>query len=316
MKQTGSAQGEITRRDKALTTPKMGQEMKGENNMNENLMARPTTQMGEYQESKALSEIKGKMFLARQFPRNPDWSLQNVLSECERPELAAAAQYEYPKGDTVVKGASIRLVEVLARHWGNIDCGITEIDSADGKTTIKCFAWDLETNVSDEKTFSVKHERATRRGSYKLTDERDIYEMVANKGARRKRACLLAVMPGWYVDAAIDACNKTLEASLTDGKSMEEVRDSIVAAFAEFDITPEQISEKLSKPIDKLSKNDVVKLRHLYSAIKDGFVKAADAFGLAPTANPALPSEIEENALNALNQRLQKGETANGTDKG
>ncbi len=286
--------------------------------MNEQLMSRPMTEMGQYQESKELSEIKGKMFLARQFPRDPDWSLQNVFKECQRPELAAAAQYEYTKGDTVVKGPSIRLVEVLARHWGNIDSGVTEIDSSDGKTTIKCYAWDLETNVSDEKTFSVKHERSTKKGSYKLTDERDIYETVANKGARRKRACLLAVMPGWYVDAAIDACNETLKASLTDGKSMEEVIENIVTAFAEFNITPEQISEKLSKPIDKLSKNDVVKLRHLYSAIKDGFVKATDAFGLTPESNPEMPSDAEENALAALNQQISKGkgEATNGADKG
>lgn len=279
--------------------------------MNEQLMNRTMSQMGQYQESKELSEIKGKMFLARQFPRDPEFSLQNVLRECERPELAAAAQYEYPKGDTVVKGASIRLVEVLARHWGNIDCGITEVDTQDGMTTIKCFAWDLETNVSDEKTFSVKHERSTKKGSYKLTDERDIYEMVANKGARRKRACLLAVMPGWYVDAALEACDKTLAADIKEGTA-----EKVIAAFAEFCITPEQISEKLSKPIDKLSKNDIVKLRHLYSAIKDGFVKAADAFGLAPAANPELPSGSEENALDALNQRLKKGGNPNGTDAG
>lgn len=286
--------------------------------MNENLMTRPVSQMGEYQESKAISEIKGKMFLARQFPRDPNWSLQNVLRECQRPELAAAAQYEYPKGDTVVKGPSIRLVEVLARHWGNIDCGITEVDAMDGKTTIKCYAWDLETNVSDEKTFSVKHERSTKKGSYKLTDERDIYEMVANKGARRKRACLLAVMPGWYVDAAVAACDETLSASLTDGKSMEEVIASIVEAFAEFSITPDMISEKIGKDVATLSKNDVVKLRHLYSAIKDGFVKAADAFGL-PTADPALPSSKEDDDLAALNKQMQIGEVkeeASGAYKG
>ena len=278
--------------------------------MNEQLMTRNMNQMAQYQESKELSEIKGKMFLARQFPRDPEYSLQNVLRECERPELAAAAQYEYPKGDTVVKGASIRLVEVLARHWGNIDCGVTEVDTQDGQTTIKCFAWDLETNVSDEKTFSVKHERTTKRGSYKLTDERDIYEMVANKGARRKRACLLAVMPGWYVDAALEACDKTLAADIKEGTA-----EKVVAAFAEFGITPEQISEKLSKPIDKLSKNDIVKLRHLYSAIKDGFVKPADAFGLAPATSPELPSANEESALDALNQQLTKGNKTNGTDE-
>lgn len=284
--------------------------------MNEQLMSRGQSRMGEYQESKALSEIKGKMYLARQFPRDPDWSLKNVLLECGRRELAESAQYEFPRGDSVVKGPSIRLVEVLARHWGNIDSGVNEIEANDGSTMIKAYAWDLETNVSDEKTLSVKHERTTKRGSYKLTDERDIYEMVANKGARRKRACLLAVMPGWYVDAAVDACEETLKRSLTDGKSMDEVRESIVAAFTEFGITPEQIAAKLGKEVDKLSKNDVVKLRHLYAAIKDGFVKPNDAFGTASPEDAALPSEAEKGALDSLNEQLRLGVQVDGADQG
>lgn len=292
--------------------------------MNENLMTQQRGQAAQFQETRELSEIKGKMYLARQFPRDPDWCKQNMLAECQRPELAQAAQYEYPKGDTVVKGPSIRLVEVLARHWGNLDFGVNEIEAQDGSTLIKAFAWDLESNVYDEKTFNVKHERSTKFGTKKLTDERDIYEMVANKGARRKRACLLSVLPGWYVDAAVAACDETLARSLTQGKSMEEVRAAAVAAFQEFQITPEQITAKLGKDVDKLSQTDVVKLRHLYSAIKDGFVKPADAFGLTSAADAGLPSEDEGNTLAKVNERLareKKGsestpEAQDGTDKG
>ena len=286
--------------------------------MNE-LMGRNQGQIAQYQESKELSEIKGKMFLARQFPRDPEWSLQSAMKECQRKELAEVAQYEFPKGDSVVKGPSIRLVEVLARHWGNITSGVDEIESKDGETTIKSYAWDLETNVSDSKTFTVKHERSVGRGDNrrikKLTDERDIYEMVANKGARRKRACLLSVLPGWYVDAAVTACEETLRKSLTEGKSMEEVISSIVSAFSEFDISPAQIEDKLGKPVESLSKNDVVKLRHLYSAIKDGFVKPGDAFGLPPEPDRDVPSDTEADALDALNARLTGGVTGE-PDKG
>ncbi len=277
--------------------------------MNE-IMARHTSQVGEYQESKQLSEIKGKMFLARQFPRDPEQSLQNVLMECQRPKLAEAAQYEYPKGDSVVTGPSIRLVEVLARHWGNIDSGVAEIDTHSDHTVVKAYAWDLENNVSDEKTFTVQHVRTTKRGSYKLTDERDIYEMVANKAARRKRSCLLAVMPGWYVEAALDACNETLRNSVANGKPIEEVREAVVTAFAEFGVSPDNIAAKLSRPIDKLDPNDIVKLRHLYAAIKDGFVKAQDAFDLSAPTPEDLPSEEEENALEALNRELTGGRNA------
>lgn len=286
--------------------------------MNE-IMNRNQGAIAQYQESKELSEIKGKMYLARQFPRDQEWALQAALQECERKELAEVAQYEYSKGDSVVKGPSIRLVEVLARHWGNITSGVDEIESKDGETTIKSYAWDLETNVSDSKTFTVKHERTAGKGqnrrTYKLTDERDIYEMVANKGARRKRACLLAVLPGWYVDAAVTACEETLKRSLTEGKSMEEVISSLVTAFEEFGITPAQIEDKMGKEIGSLSKNDVVKLRHLYSAIKDGFVKPGDAFGLSPEPDAEIPSDTEADALDQLNARLMGGATG-GTDAG
>lgn len=280
--------------------------------MNE-IMARQTSQVGEYQESKQLTEVKGKMILARQFPRDTNRSLENVLLECKRPRLAEVAQYEYPKGDTVVKGPSIRLVEVLARHWGNIDSGVSEIDTYDDHTVVKAYAWDLETNVSDEKVFAVQHKRSTKRGSYKLTDERDIYEMVANKAARRKRSCLLAVMPGWYVDAALEACEETLRNSVTNGKSIEAVREAVVSAFAEFGVSPDNIAAKLSRPIDKLDPNDIVKLRHLYAAIKDGFVKAQDAFDLSAPTPEDLPSEEEENALEALNRELTGGRNAADT---
>lgn len=279
------------------------------------LMERNYAQMAQYQESKELSEIKGKMFLARQFPRDPNYALQAALQECQRKELAEQAMYEFTRGDSKVRGPSIRLVEVLARHWSNITCGVDEIESKDGETTIKAYAWDLETNVSDSKTFSVKHVRSTKKGTYKLTDERDIYEAVANKGARRKRACLLAVLPGWYVDAAVDACEKALTQSLTDGQTLEEVIQKLVAAFSEFGIAPGQIEEKMGKEIDKLSKNDVVKLRHLYSAIKDGFVKPTDAFGLPPEPDKEVPSDTEAEALDALNARLTGG-ASGGTDQG
>ena len=67
--------------------------------MNEQLMSRGQSRMGEYQESKALSEIKGKMYLARQFPRDPDWSLKNVLLESGLCEVAHPAWSRAPRFD-------------------------------------------------------------------------------------------------------------------------------------------------------------------------------------------------------------------------
>ena len=272
----------------------------------DNYMQRSTnTRMGEYQESKALSEIKVKMILARQFPRDPDLALQRALTECNRVELASQAQYEFPRGDSVVRGPSIRLVEVLARVWGNMDFGVDEIEARDGSTTIKAYCLDLETNVSDEKTFTVPHTRTTKKKTYALTDSRDIYEAVANQGARRKRACILAVLPGWYVDAAVETCNKTLEESMkNNGQSIEGRVQNMIAKFEAFGITGEQISAKAGKPLDKLNAQDLVKLSRLYSAINDGFVKPSAAFGEQEEKDADLPGEEETARLDALNSSI------------
>lgn len=50
------------------------------------------------------------------------------MKECERKLVAENAVYQYPKGGQKVQGPSIRLAEVIARNWGNIDYGIIELD--------------------------------------------------------------------------------------------------------------------------------------------------------------------------------------------
>lgn len=283
--------------------------------MNE-LMKKPEQSVSaQMQDNRELAEVQAKMFLSRQFPRDEELSLKRTLRDCERMELASVSQYEFPRGDSVVRGPSIRLVEVLARNWGNLSFGIREIEATGSGSTVETFAWDLETNVYDSKVFSVSNTRATKKGSYKLTDPRDVYENMANAAARRKRACILSVLPKWYVDQAVDACAETLKRNITkNGKDMSQVRNQIVAAFQKWNITPDQIKEKIGRDVDHLTENDVVRLRSLYMTINDGFAKPEDVFGGVTHQAPELPSPEEAQALADLNAKI--AESADETDKG
>ena len=60
-------------------------------------------------EARQVAEIRGKMVLAKQFPRDPQRSLERILIECENIKLAEVATYSYPRGDAEVRGPSIRL---------------------------------------------------------------------------------------------------------------------------------------------------------------------------------------------------------------
>lgn len=277
--------------------------------MNE-LMAGRSQQMAAQsygsQENATLAEIKGKMYLARQFPRDTELAMQRTLQECQQKSLAEAAQYEYKRGDTVVRGPSIRLAEVLARNWGNIAYGVREVESTADGTLVEAYAWDLETNVADNKVFTIKNERSTKNGSYKLKDSRDIYENMANNAARRKRACILSILPGWYVDAAVEECDKTLKKALTCGGKigLEEIRSQMAQAFAAMDVTPDMICEKIGRDIDHLTENDIVQLRRLYTTIKDGFVKPQDVFNMGVRSALLDMADEDTEALNMVNQML------------
>jgi len=156
--------------------------------MNEQLSAPQSKQSlatVQVESDRAQAEVQAAMILARRFPRDPVLALDRILNACTRPALAEGALYCYARGGTDITGPSIRLAEVLAQNWGNLQFGVRELEQRDGESTVEAFAWDIETNVRQVKIFQVKHERHTKQGAKRLTDPRDIYETVANQGARR-----------------------------------------------------------------------------------------------------------------------------------
>ncbi|MEH6979748.1 hypothetical protein V7005_23055, partial [Bacillus pseudomycoides] len=159
--------------------------------------------IGQATASREMEEVKGAIFLAKQFPRNIFQAEQRILDSCKRTSLAEVAMYQYPRGGTKVSGPSIRLAEVLAQNWGNLSFGVKELEQREGESVAMAYAWDLETNVRQEKVFTVKHSRQARGSVQKLTDPRDIYELVASSGARRVRACVLGIIPGDIVDKEV-----------------------------------------------------------------------------------------------------------------
>ena len=226
-------------------------------------------------------ELQGMVFCAKQFPRDQYAAWDRIKVACQRNTLASIAAYAYPRGGEKVTGPSIRLAEVLAQNWGNMTYGVTELEQKQGESTCMAYAWDLETNVRSEKIFNVKHSRYTKKGQKDLTDPRDIYELVANMGARRQRACILAVIPKDVVDAAVEECEKTLT-----GNSKEPLVDRIkklLDKFKEFGVTKEMIEKYIGYSIEIFTAKDGANLMKVYNAIKDGIGKREDYFEVGNT---------------------------------
>lgn len=224
---------------------------------------------------RAIAEVQAALVIAKQFPRNPIEAYDRVMNACQRPGLAQSAVYSYARGGSSISGPSIRLAEMLAQNWGNIQYGIRELSSENGESTVEAFAWDVETNTRQTKVFQVPHVRFTRQGSKKLTDPRDIYELVANNGARRLRACILGVIPGDVVDAAVDQCERTIHAS---ADTSPEGVQKLIKAFEQFGVSKEDIESFIQRRVDAITPANVVSLRKIFTSLRDGMSSAKDWF--------------------------------------
>ena len=245
-----------------------------------------------------VAEVQGAIILARRFPRDQVRAMDRILTACQRPTLAAQALYSYARGGTEITGPSIRLAEAIAQNWENLQFGIRELDQRNGESTVEAYAWDLETNVRQSKVFQVKHMRKTKKGSYALDDPRDIYEMVANQGARRLRACLLGIIPGDVIDAAIDQVEKTQKTSV---QITPESIAAMVSKFAEMGVTKEQIEKRIQRRVDTIQPAQVVSLRKIFTSIKDGMSVSGDWFEATGDAGTSTePISGTEKAKEAL----------------
>ena len=237
------------------------------------------TSQTEMMMSRQAQEVQGAIVMAKKFPRDEVESFNRIVRACQRKGLAENAMYEYPRGGTKVVGPSIRLAEAMAQNWGNIDFGIIELEQKNGESQVMAYAWDLETNTRQTKVFTVPHIRSTKKGNVPLTDPRDIYEMVANQGARRVRACILGVIPGDVQDAAIDQCNKTM----SEGEKkpvIDLVRDMAAIFEREFSVPIETIEKYIGCKSEAFSMNDLVRLKRVYKSLHDGMAKREDYFDL------------------------------------
>lgn len=240
--------------------------------------------------SRQAQEVQAAMVVAKRFPRDEVESFNRIMQACQRKALAESAMYEYPRGGTKVTGPSIRLAETMAQSWGNIDFGIIELEQKNGESQVMAYAWDLETNTRQTKIFNVPHVRGTKKGNIALTDPRDIYEMVANQGARRLRACILGVIPGDVIDSAIAQCNKTL-AGDTSKPVIDIVREMAAIFQQEFSVPLEAIEKYIGCKAEAFSMNDLVRLKKVYRSLHDGMAKREDYFEMS------LPVEDENKEI-------------------
>ena len=259
--------------------------------------------------SREAQEVQVAMVAAKRFPRDEVAAYNRILSDCQRQSLAEKAMYEFPRGGQIVTGPSVHLAKTLARCWGNIDSGFKVLEQGPKESTVMAYCWDLETNYRETKVFTVQHVRETKKGTYPLTDPRDIYELIANQAARRERSCILSVIPGDVVDAAVGQCNVTL-AGKSDMPLMDKVRALVKNFQEQYGVTAEMLEAYVGCKKEAFSQQSVVRLKNVYNTIRDGAASVDQYFDMSKAAPVQPESAPEEQAAAYAQEGADAGEVS------
>ncbi len=255
------------------------------------------------EQSRAIAEVQAMVVVAQRMPRDVTRAIQQIKESCGLMTLAERAFYKFPRGGQNVTGPSIQLATELARCWGNITYGVSELSRNDerGESEMLAFAWDVQTNVRPSTTFIVPHKRDKRGGAEILTDMRDIYENNANNAARRLREMLFRALPSWLVADAQEWCRETLERGDSEIPLAKRIA-SAVEAFAALGISRERIEAKIGAKADTITPVDLANLKVSYASLRRGEIDAEEEFPPVKTAE----------LTNALVQSLQEAKPGAG----
>lgn len=224
------------------------------------------------------AEVDIQIATAKQYPRD----IHKVLSTIETyatmdTETAEDCFYALRRGkgnDTaVIEGLSVRMAEIVAGAWGNIRVQ-TRIIGNDGKTiTAMGICHDLETNFAA----SVEVKRRIT-DKYGKTFSEDMQVVTGNAAsAIAFRNAVFKVIPKAVTKKVIA---NVKQVALGQSIDLETSRKRMVDYFAKIGVTQEQLLEHLEvKSVDQIDKENIIYLRSLANAIKEGTTSVKETFG-------------------------------------
>lgn len=275
--------------------------------------------------------VEARFVMAARFPRNYDLARTRLLARAESPRFAEVAQYAKPVGGKKVHGASIRMMEEVARQFGNIDLQAPVVFDDATRRIVRVSATDLESNYTAsvdvilEKTVERKNprqgdevlgSRANSQGDtvYLIRADEDAFLVKQNANvSKARRECIRAVVPGDLVEEAMERCADTRRSEVK--KDPAAARNRIADSFYALGVMPNQLCEFLNKPsLEAVTEAEVELLRAIYSAMKEGEATWADVMdekrGSAHAAADGAPAMNAGKGAAGLRERL--AQRANG----
>lgn len=252
--------------------------------------------------AQAQAEIQARYIVAMQRPRDEDDVRLRLLHECKRPNFAKRAFYAVPRYGAkagritgtkgVIEGLSVRFAESAIRISGNILQSTRTTYDDDFKRMINVSATDLESNsvysrdIIIEKTverstfkdgdtvLSVRENSAGNKVFLIQSREDDLLVKESALVSKMFRTEALRFVPA----DTLEECEKQIFATISakDAEDPDGARKEIAAAFATLSVMPSDLKTYLGHELAQCSPAQLMALRGVFGAIKDGAVTWAE----------------------------------------
>ena len=237
------------------------------------------------QQGEAIYRIENEtlMKVAIERPRVEAKVLAAALAELDlAPDEAPAAYYSIPyKQDgqtTLVEGPSIKAAMALARRWGNCSAGGRVLTEDATGFTVEGVFIDYETMFRVTRPHRVSRFIKRRDGrTHELAADRLVMSIQAGV-SKAMRNAVLQGLPAYYVNQYFKKAKKITAGGNLDETAKPEAVAKVVAVFARWNVTPEDLEAKLELPRNQWTNEEIGTLRGLWQAIKDKETTIEDEF--------------------------------------
>jgi len=234
----------------------------------------------------AKAEVEARFAVAVHRPRDMDLARVALLQDCKRPHFAAVARYSKPVGGKPIEGPSIRFAEAALRALGNVEVSSPVVYEDDEKRIVRVTVCDLESNLTHRTDITIAktvERRKLGNGQKPISTRQNTYgetvyivaatddELAVKQAAlvsKALRTLALRIVPGDLVDEAMDVVLETQRKG--DTADPEAARKKLVDAFVGIGVSPASLKEYLGHEVSACAPAELVHLRAIYAAIKDG----------------------------------------------
>lgn len=239
------------------------------------------------------SQVMTQVDVAKRHPRSvAHFQGQLESLACKTQGIAQSCFYMLPGrggSNKPISGPSIRMAEIMAASWGNLQVSTMLVDIGDTMVTVRATVWDMQSNVAcSEEYIAPIVGKNNRRYSNDM-----IGTTIRAAMKKALRNAIFTVVPKAYYEAIKEKIQLTAIGQIKDLGAT--VRAALKWWLDNHKITEQQILRTLRREnIDQIDASDILALRGFTTAVKEDPDRLHDIFEPAKDQTDSVLEKIKD----------------------